>query len=246
MANRIAVLACGILLLSSCSVREDRGACPCTLHIALRDIPGPVTVQLVLESGTITLQAARDTVFSLQVPRGQLRLLASCGATPGADEALIIPPGYDCPPVFMYSGWVNTDFEETKIEPRLRKHFCTLSLRMDGPSGWGEPYWTRVRGRAGGLDWDGTPVEGEFSCRLDAGMSVRLPRQQAGGELWLDIVTPGGTARSFALGNYMEEEGYDWMAQDLEDLSLTMQLSLTEIILGSSLWQENLHRYIEL
>lgn len=241
MCFKYSCFSLGILLLSSCHmIKEDRSNCPCTLYISLEGLPGPADVQLVSDAGTVRASAIRDTVLALQVPRGQVKLLASAGASFGADEDLVISPGFDCPPVHLYSAWVNTDFEETRIDIHLRKHYCTLSLEMDSPPGLGEPFWTRVRGVVGGMDWDGTPLPGEFSCRLEEGIPVRLPRQYPGSELWLDIVTPGGIMRSFALGNYMESAGYNWLETNLDDLTLTMHTSVTEILLSSNLWTESI------
>ena len=73
-----------------------------------------------------------------------------------------------------------------------------------------------------------------------------LPRQLPESELWLDLTTPEGTVRSFALGNYMLDAGYDWTAPDLADLPLQLNLSLTAITLRMGMWETVIPLEIEI
>lgn len=233
----MAGLAAGLLALISCSVKENRMLCPCVLRIELQHLPGPVNVQVAAGDHHATYSARQDTVMVVQVPKGKIRLTAVSGARLEEGCDLEIPYGFECPPVFLYSELVNTLCDSTSVDVRLNKHFCTLSLSFDGPEGWGEPYWAQIRGQVNGLDRDGRPVGGDFSCRLDKGFTVRLPRQSPDEELWLDITMPDRVVRSFALGSYMLQAGYDWGVPDLEDLPLHLQLSVTELLLTSGLWK---------
>ena len=104
-------------------------------------------------------------------------------------------------------------------------------MHFDGPPGWGEPYWAEVRGRVDGIDLDGAPSSGDFACRLDAGGTVRLPRQAPEEELWLDVAMPDRVVRSFTLGSQMLRAGYDWTAEDLADLDLGLDFSVTALTL---------------
>lgn len=232
------LLPFALLLLLSCSIKEQRELCPCALRIELRHLPAPVTLQVVAGEHRASYSARNDTVMLVQAPKGKIRLLAVCGAKLEPEQNLEIPYGYECPPVYLYSELVNTLCDSTSVEVQLNKHFCTLSLSFDGPGGWGEPYWAQIRGSVDGLDREGKPTEGDFSCRLDSGFSVRLPRQNPDGELWLDITLPDQVIRSFSLGSYMKEAGYDWTAPDLEDLPLEIRLSVSELILQTSLWKK--------
>ena len=47
---------------------------------------------------------------------------------------------------------------------------------------------------------------------------------------------PDCVVRSFALGHYMLEAGYDWTAPDLEDLPLQLDLSVTAISFRMGNW----------
>ena len=45
-----------------------------------------------------------------------------------------------------------------------------------------------------------------------------------------------GVIRSFPLGEYLREAGYDWEAPDLKDIHLSVNLSISEIRLAWDLW----------
>lgn len=232
----------------SCSlIKEDRTACPCALTVEVRDLPAwPVHFSLSGEGFYQEWEVARDTSFMVRVSKGSVRLTAVAGAPLPRNGTVSIPFGYECPPLYAHVALIPTPDEAARVQVELHKHFCNLSLTVDGPPGWGEPYWTQIRSGVGGLAPDGTPEEGAFQCRLDSGGTIRLPRQRPEDELWMDLTTPEGAVRSFALGNYMLEAGYDWTAPDLEDLSLQLDLSLTAITFRTTLWEKVIPLQIEI
>lgn len=232
----------------SCSlIKEDRTACPCALTVDVRDLPAwPVRFSLSGDNFYQEWEVARDTSFMVRVPKGSVKLTAVAGVPLPGNGAVSIPFGYECPPLYAHAVQVPTPNDAARVQVQLHKHFCNLSLTVDGPPGWGEPFWTQVRGSVEGLTPEGTPEEGAFQCRLDSGGSIRLPRQLPEDELWLDLTTPDGTVRSFALGNYMLEAGYDWTAPDLADLPLELNLSLTSITFRTEKWMRIIPLEIEI
>ena len=96
-----------------------------------------------------------------------------------------------------------------------------------------------MEGFYGGWTPDGSPAPGPFSRRLlpgtDGRAVLRLPRQ-GDDSLLLHIVFSDQVVRTFALGTYIAGAGYDWTAPDLEDLTLTVDISLTSVTISSDLW----------
>lgn len=231
--------------MASCfTVKEDRSDCPCWLAVEMRNLPAyPATLSI---AGTGTFQVQRDTVLTVAVPRNGVDLLAVTGTRLEEDGTVHIPYGFECPSLYLFSQRVETACDTARVQVSLHKHFCTLNLTFSGPAGWGEPYWAEVRGRVDGVDTDGTPLSGDFDCRLDTGNSVRLPRQEPEGELWLDVTMPDRVVRSFALGSYMLKAGYDWDAPDLEDLTLEMNLSVSELRFITGSWTSVISLPIEI
>lgn len=235
MANRLLPVLLSFISVSSCSlVKENRDACPCQLRIRANH-----ECSLVLSAPGYEAAFSIGSDTTLAVPRGMLKATAVSGATLSG-EGLTIPYGYDCPPVWLYSGEADTSAESASLDISLRKHYCTLTLTIEAPPGWGEPYWVEVHGPVNGIDPDGKPRHGDFSCRLDRGMSVRLPRQGQEDLLTMDIVMPDRILRRFSLGNYILSSAYDWNAPDLGDMDLSLTLSVTAITLTGGSFTETI------
>ena len=87
---------------------------------------------------------------------------------------------------------------------------------------------------------DGIPVEGEYSFEPDmsSGMwTALIPRQFADSPLLLDIVMEDSTVRTFSLGPYLHESGFDWSLPDLQDLDLLLSVSVTSLTIRPPSWE---------
>ena len=233
---------------ASCSlVRESRDDCPCELTVEFRNLPSyPVSLSLTGDGFRKQLEVPRDTLLRLSVPKSGVQLLALAGTSPPREDAVYIPRGMDCPPIYLHTEWLETAKDTARVAVKLEKHFCTLSLLLEGPPGEEDPFWAQVRGAVEGLTLDGESLEGPFSCRLEPGKDIRLPRQNPREELWLDIHMPESVVRSFSLGNYMLDAGYDWTAPSLEDLSLKGNLSVTHLSFQTGRWITDIPLKVEI
>ena len=236
-----------LLLLSACSVREDRSSCPCLLSVALE--AAPLTLRVAGEDFLLVQDFPRDTLVRIKVPRSGVELEALRGAEFRQDGSVRIPYGYDSPPVFVDVCRVETDAETAEVLLHPDKSFCSLSIDFDGPPGAGEPYRVDIRGEVDGWNPDGTLSGGEFSCRFspdsEGKATVRLPRQMDS-SLMMDILFADRIVRTFALGETIAGSAYDWGAKELSDLSLTLKLSLTDFHFKTELWVEDVHLQIEI
>ena len=230
-----------LLLLPSCSVKEDRTACPCALDLELTGLPvAPVILGVTGEGYAFTEVVHRDTVIVLPVPKGELAVSAVGGALPEGDGSVRILPGEEAPPLYLFHADVSASSSEQMILPvRLRKQFCSLELRFTGPPGYGPPFEVEVEGFYDGWMPDGQPSAGPFSRRLLPGSDgiavLRLPRQ-GNDSLLMHIVFSDRVVRTFALGSYIAASGFDWSAPDLADLSLQVDISLTSVTVSTDLW----------
>lgn len=183
-----------------------------------------------------------------------------------SDSAMVIPRGRDCPPVYRHFSNLQTDAEVVREKVEMHKQYCGLSLFFVNE---GTPYSVNVRGEVNGYAYDGSLSQGEFSCpvaNMDRaigrglpatangatawtgksgetlggadGFAVRLPKQ-ADASLLMDVVMDGSVLKTFALGNYIEASGYDWSAEDLEDLTVGIDYSNTKVLLTVSGWKES-------
>ena len=229
-----------LLLVPSCSIKENRAVCPCGLTLELAGLPvRPVVLSVAGEGYSWTEVVHTDTVFVLPVPKGEVAVSAVGGALAEGDGSVRIREGEEAPPLYLYHAAVSTDAEQVVLPVTLHKQFCSLELVFKGPSGFAPPCEVAVEGFYGGWEPDGSPTPGPFSRRLlpgsDGRAVLRLPRQ-GDDSLLMHIVFSDRVVRTFALGSYIAAAGYDWSAPDLEDLSLQVDISLTSVTISTDLW----------
>ena len=229
-----------LLLVPSCSIKENRAVCPCGLTLELTGLPvRPVVLSVAGEGYSWTEVVHADTVLVLPVPKGEVAVSAVGGALAEGDGSVRIPEGEEAPPLYLFHADVSTDAEQVVLPVKLHKQFCTLELTFKGPPGYGPPFEAAAAGFYGGWAPDGSPAPGPFSRRLlpgsDGRATLRLPRQ-GDDSLLMHIVFSDQVIRTFALGSYIAAAGYDWTASDLEDLALTVDISLTSVTISSDLW----------
>ena len=249
-SDRLLRILLPLLLMSSCSVKENRAVCPCGLTLELAGLPvRPVVLSVVGEGYSWTEVVHADTVLVLPVPKGEVAVSAVGGALAEGDGSIRIPEGEEAPLLYLFHANVSTESEQVVLPVVLHKQFCTLALRFKGPPGYGPPFEVVVEGFYGGWAPDGSPAPGSFSRRLlpgsDGRAVLRLPRQ-GDDSLLMHIIFSDQVVRTFALGSYIAAAGYDWSAPDLEDLTLEMNLSVSELRFITGSWTSVISLPIEI
>ena len=252
VVRRLPVLLTLSLLFITCSIKENRAACPCALTLELTGLPvSPVVLGVTGEGYSFTEVIRADTILVLPVPKGELAVSAVGGALTEGDGSIRIPKGEEAPPLYLFHAGVSTMADQVVLPVLLHKQYCTLELVFNGPPGYGPPFDVSVEGFYEGWYADGSPLPGAFSRRLltgaDGGGSlssgssgravIRLPRQ-GDDSLLMHIVFSDCIVRTFALGSYIAASGFDWTALDLEDLTLNVDISLTSVTITSDLWKK--------
>ena len=229
-----------LLLLPSCSIKENRTECPCALTLELTGLPvRPVVLGVAGEGYSFTEVVHADTILVLPVPKGELAVSAVGGALAEEDGSVRIPEGEEAPPLYLFNADVSAGEEQVVLPVLLHKQFCTLELLFSSPPGYGPPFEVAIEGFYCGWQPDGSPAPGAFSRRLlpgsDGSSVLRLPRQ-GDDSLLIHIVFSDRIVRTFALGSYIVASGYDWSALDLEDLTLHVDISVTSVTISTDLW----------
>lgn len=259
-----ALLLALCLLTVSCSVKEDRSHCPCHL---LLDVSG-VSATL-FDSLDVTLDeknghilrfpifpaSAGDGPVTVDVRKGHPTLNV-CAVENGAvwltapGDIMRIPPGEQCPPLYLHSALLNTERETCVERIILHKNFCTLHILMEGndPS-QAYPFSLQVCGNVNGYDAEGQPLSGFFSPFAfptpDGRCTVRVPRQK---DDTLELLMCEGTSplATFALGAYLKAGGYDWRAPDLADVSVRIDCARLSLQIKIEKWSETYYFHIEI
>ena len=239
-----------IVAAVGCSVKEDRTVCPCVMSL---DFSGLDTA--VIESVNVLAMSADGIVFSdcvmadafdhryeRNVPHGLLQVNVWCGdkGMAGKDCLLRIPYGVECPPVYLDSFVADTRVEYFHKRVDLYKNHCRLTVEMQDRSQL--PYCLTFKGGVDGYDIDGIPSSGDFSCvafPVDEGLAqVVLPRQ-TDSSLLLEVDDQAPHLKTFAVGEYLSASGYDWSAENLADVTVVLDYSMTVISISVAEWDKD-------
>ena len=187
-----------MLLLSSCSIKEDRSGCPCWMKIEMPDQVGHDNVLVLRLRGNSDedavdyeyqmTEAVRTDAGTLEyeVPRGSVGVSAvdfgdEIPGRAGYDgNEIRIPVGEQMDSLYGFFKMYHTRCESVKCDVELHKEFCTVSVTL-GDEGYVSPYDIEVWGNVAGVSaWDLMPLDGDFRYAPvpeDGVYRVRVPRQ---------------------------------------------------------------------
>lgn len=247
--SEILTLSCCAVLCASCSVKEDRTVCPCRLVLDMSDVDTSVVKYAELVVGASGGFQFRDTLgvddfmreYVVDVPRGGVGVGLYYGAEGCVDESggMEIAYGEECPQVYMHSSAFEAQGEIVVEEVQMRKNHCVMTIQVEAEKEF--PFKLDAIGHVDGYDLGGSPSVGQFMYAMyvnDEGVcSLTLPRQ-SDDSLMLEVSDGSGVLKSFALGEYVAASGYDWAADDLQDIMVTLDYSLTRIKIAVEGWRQ--------
>lgn len=237
-----------MMIMSGCSVKEDRSLCPCTVLIDFSGLDISVIRSVDVRASSPGGLEFEDVVpaelfgeeYAVLVPRSGTFLNLSFGDdgsfSPG--KGFTVMPGEEFPALYLHQETIDTGLEHIRVPADLHKSFCNITVLMK-PTG-PYPYSITVEGNVCGYNPDGTLGYGDFSFTPEIDgtgkCSVRVPRQDDA-SLMLCIREDDDTLREFALGEYIIESGYDWSSPDLEDIEIEIDYAETEVSLTVNGWE---------
>lgn len=198
-------------------------------------------------------EAVRVDVGALEyeVPRGSVGVSAVAfgneipgragydGKSAGYDgDQIRIPVGEQMDSLYGFFKMYHTRCESVLCDVELHKEFCTVSFTL-GEDGYSSPYRIEVWGNVAGVSaWDLMPVQGEFRYApiLKNGVyQVRVPRQ-VDNSLELVMLEDYEIVDRLPLGEYIARSGYDWTAEDLDDVNVALDLEMQQVMITVSGW----------
>ena len=207
----------GLVALVSCSVKEDRGDCPCYLTVDAER-----TVSVDGWFGTRSLFNVNGGFVDRQVPRGIVDIVASHGR-------FSIPEGQQMDSLFARRIPVDTDGESAYARVTLCKNFATIELDFKDEDDGRTDYDLLATGTISGVDVRSlNPVEGSFSFVPEPntdgrGYAFRVPRQKDE-TLKLLLSKDGNIVETIDLGYLVAKTGFDWKAESLGDIAILCDL----------------------
>lgn len=244
-----------VLLASSCSVKEDRGVCPCWLRLDLHpclDVTGDVMVSAW--SGNGDSRYLRDKAhvldykeyYEADVPKGETFINVFTEALDNIEEGhrITIPFGQDFDRIHAYSNHVVCDGEFYVDTVRLHKQYAVVFVKVEKSELEDYPYEFFVESDVCGIDLlTLSPISGEFRYDIvfddkDVGSFV-LPRQFVDSDaLTLNIRNKGVVVESINLAAMVRTMEYSWEDESLEDIYIGVDYADAEVSISISDWGE--------
>lgn len=249
--KRINIILVSIIpLLASCSVKEDRDECPCWLQIDLS------TCSHYADKVSLKGWTDDQNVFGVQVVKEDFtpdheeevpRKLIHYSATSGLESSMnsgisvVIPEGEQSDRLYAYRADVPAFGETAYDKVSLHKQYAAVAIRIDDNY---NDYSVVVKSGWKGLDLNTLkPVPGQFIYTPEPTEEkvwyFRLPRQ-GDDSLVMEITGENGYTYPYDLGGLIKASGYDWKAEDLDDIMLGVDYVSGKISIEVIPWQEGL------
>ena len=236
---------------NSCSIKEDREICPCFLSVVRPDsevgLQGEVFWYLAAGDYSVEGKIGEDEteVCDIEVPRTVLRLIAVSGLSGGSSiyGGFRIEEGTDCPPVYYYKTDLDTRCNSLRDTIQLHKNYSKVSIQGD----LSQSFTYMLAGSSCGFDLEGHILQGTFCSPFKeegASFCCRVPRQ-SDSSLRLELYRAGELVRSFPIGEIIADSGFDWTAEDLEDIDIVLDYKDTGVCFTIDGWTHKLTFYYE-
>lgn len=250
--DRLLIPACLVLLAAgtACSVKEDRGPCPCYLQVTFTDPDAAGETELLgwsddlLFRNRIRMEEARPA-WTKPVPKGMLSVSACTGYRKAFAEGhrMRIPPGAEADSLYAWAGEVDATGDMAYASVTFRKQFATVFLDIRKSPEVVRTCRFLVEGNSCGFDLlDFSPVDGPFRCEPlprqgESIVTFRVPRQGDNG-LSVTILPEESVPARFPLGEYIDRLGYSWKTEELQDIYVAVDLVRGLIDVRIADWEE--------
>lgn len=252
MMNRLLCMAvCAALTAGGCTVKEDRDGCPCLLTIDLsrcHEYEKALSVKGWRGGsslfGVSAFAGDYPEGLTISVPKGAVSY-SVCSPLTSASRlkgmTVHTREGHQCDPLFAYTASVVAEGEAAYDRVVLHKQYTNLHVSLTHPDGSHAGVDSvRVRASCNALSLkDLTPETGKFSCGVssqDGFFTARVPRQSEG-ELSLDIIHDGSVLKTIDLGSTLDESGFSWKDEDLDDIWLDFDVGTFDYTLHIEEWK---------
>ena len=247
-----------LILFTNCSkcVYEDRKPCPCTLTFNLSNIKEVNNLKIWIFSSNNNLvfngnipDSCFGKEYKILVNREQTKyyIWANLGINTKIDNdksinANIVKENYKMADSIYYCGGsINTNSEEIKKSIILYKEFINVKTSIIGST---ETFHLQFKGNNNGFTINGKCREEEDIIKCQAKNKnlflFRMLRQNNLDNLTLEIFKNNSYTNSlyaFPLGEWLKENGYDMMSQNLSDIEVLINLFNNTISIKTIDWE---------
>lgn len=249
-------LACvlAMMLVASCSIKEDRTGCPCYLVLDVDAFVdggfchgGAVALkgQGIDLAGPLDIVACRGCGYVKAVPRVSMSVACAAGISGCVLEgsSVLLPAGVQADPLMSFTCSILPDADEYVVVAEPHKQYCRVHMTVEQA----EEYAgcdVIVSGRYSGLDLLAlVPVRGSMLLTADhedGAFDVQLLRQADDAGLELAMTgSDGGVLYTIDLSGVLKDASYDWGKTDLDDVTLCVDYARSVVYLEISEWDSD-------
>ena len=244
-------------VFASCTVKEARVPCPSYLNVSFADrdqVPEGAEVNLLGWNDAELFRACIDIAdYDPYWVRGVHKQILLLSAYRGVEKVkddghyVLITPGNQADSLYAFHDEVDCTGDMGYSEVTFRKQFCTVHLDILRSASQMKDFRFMVEGNTCGFDLlSFEAVSGSFRCEpVAAGgarvVDFRIPRQVDDSmtvTLWMR--TESGNYENlgtFPLGEYIVRTGYNWSAEELQDIYIVIDLVLGQITIQVEGWE---------
>lgn len=238
--RKVILLLMVAVLFTACSLKEDRSGCPCWVTV---DTDGRQMLVSAWGSDRYFRGDAVSSVKEYELERGPLTMSAVCPSTHIMDgDDLVVELRCQADSVYGQAVTVGRVGDEYLYKVRPLKQFATLTLTLDVEDGEIAPgYDALVRGNTCGWSlktFQGVPGAFEYRPAREDGKryTLRVPRQ-LDNSLEMDLMVGGAVMRTVHIGELVHAAGYDWNAEELQDIEMLIDLQRLTVQIDVNGWE---------
>ena len=250
--DRMLIPACLALLAAgtACTVKEDRGPCPCQLQVSFTDPDAAGEAEMLgwrddrLFRDRVRIEESRP-YWTKSVQKGTLFLSACTGICEAFAEGrhMRIPPGSQADSLYAWFEEVDATGDLAYAKVSFRKQFATVFLDIRKPAEVVSACRFLVEGNSCGFDLlDFSPVDGPFRFAPipregEQIVTFRVPRQ-GDSKLSVTIQPEDSAPTRFPLGEFIDRLGYNWKTEELQDIYVAVDLARGLVDVSIADWEE--------
>lgn len=238
--RNVVLLLVAVAMFGACSLKEERGVCPCWLTV---DTDGRQMLVSAWSSGRYFRGETVSGVREYELERGFLALSAVSPSTHIMDgDNLVIELRCQADSVYGQSMTVDYVGDEYLYKVQPFKQFATLTMTLDVDEGDIAPeYDAVVRGNTCGWNlktFQGVSGAFEYEPVREDGKryTFRVPRQ-LDDSLEMDLVIGSVVMRTVRIGELVRTAGYNWNEDNLQDIEMLIDLERSTVQIDVNGWE---------
>ncbi len=235
MTMKIAITyaATALLLLPSCSVKEDRQPCPCWLTVMLDDAsrtaPDAKVLLMSGNEGLISESVSPKEEYERTVPRGYVRTVVCTGAELSkiSTGTVTFRHGERIDTIWSHTAIVDCRDEFARDTAALHRQFAVARLILKAAPEKDDGRLYSVETSCGGLDLkSSSPTKGGWGIQLvmddTSGCVFSVPRMRSEDRFTIRIANPDGNDDEVDIQAILQDIGYSWSKRDLDDMIIAL------------------------